>query len=518
MINPYDPHTVNPDLCYGRDRLLSDLLSGLPGSPRNSYGVAGGRRMGKSTVLRKVEKDLLAGIPQWKSGGLLVIPIYIDGLELPQPLNATDVWSFILKELSKMLPVSEITVVDFFMFKEIIRRCVLTLPERPRIIAIFDEIEPITICKWSGSFFSHWRSLLSNTPQLSEFFTAVFAGARDMDALRNDVTSPLKDILEWRSLRSLEYDDVCCLAQEPIKRQWSEDFLDKLYAETGGHPMLVQYLMQKICNQEEDVAEQVLVRAAIKFETERSWQFSQWWERYCTADAQRIYGRFPDNNESIDLSTIVKEFGLQKSNDALEILQHVGLANSGNEGFDFRYAGEMFHRWYKKFGILSEQPQHDLEIYTRLNHVDKIAADKYLSAWKIYQQEIPNYSGVLVEVRGILEIILSIFAPKNIVQCEVGFKPESDRSIVTLRQQVRYLARRLYGSDRVKEIVSDYNLLEIAEQQVENLADAATRAHRGASAMAHETATRDIAYRALKQWDGLLAQLLADELYQLPRY
>ena len=58
MNNPYAWNAVDPDLCYGRDSLLTDLLNGLAENPRYSYGLAGGRRMGKTTVLRRVERDL----------------------------------------------------------------------------------------------------------------------------------------------------------------------------------------------------------------------------------------------------------------------------------------------------------------------------------------------------------------------------------------------------------------------------------------------------------------------------
>jgi hypothetical protein len=69
------------------------------------------------------------------------------------------------------------------------------------------------------------------------------------------------------------------------------------------------------------------------------------------------------------------------------------------------------------------------------------------------------------------------------------------------------MARKLYDVEQTKEIVSDYNLLEITCEQ---LAQVATMASRTASVMAHEKASREQAYRALKQWDGILAQLLPD--------
>ncbi len=54
----YAWNMVNPTLCYGRDGLLQELLKKLPGSPQFSFGIAGGRRMGKTTLLRRVELEL----------------------------------------------------------------------------------------------------------------------------------------------------------------------------------------------------------------------------------------------------------------------------------------------------------------------------------------------------------------------------------------------------------------------------------------------------------------------------
>ena len=179
MKNPYVWNAISPDLCYGRDGLLSDLLSGLPGSPRYSFGVAGGRRMGKTTLLRRVERDLRAGIEQWRAGGLRVIPIYIDGLVLPRPLAASDIWALVSRELQSALRglSQPLDCSDFDGFKKAVTAVLPDLPERPRIIVMFDEIEPIVVCDWADSFLSQGRALLSNTPDLSEYFTAVFAGA-----------------------------------------------------------------------------------------------------------------------------------------------------------------------------------------------------------------------------------------------------------------------------------------------------------------------------------------------------
>ncbi len=295
--------------------------------------------------------------------------------------------------------------------------------------------------------------------------------------------------------------------QEPIGQTWVPTFLENVYKETGGHPMLIQYVMQQVCIAPANEAEQSMEKAFAKFAREQRSQFNAWWSRYCTLLARRIYARLPDDGSALPKRVLTDEFGSDEANDALEILQHVGLVNAEEDDYAFRYSGEMFHRWYREYGILGDAPQHDPELYSRLREIGANLANKYLSAWKIYQSDIPNYSGALVEMRGVLEMLLDKYAPNNLVQVEPNFKLETDRQEPALRQRIRYMVRQSQNGERAKEIVSDYNLFEI---QCERLSSVATMFHRTSSGMAHETATRDMAYKALKQWDGILAQLIPD--------
>lgn len=90
---------------------------------------------------------------------------------------------------------------------------------------------------------------------------------------------------------------------------------------------------------------------------------------------------------------------------------------------------------------------------------------------------------------------------------ETGFKLEAGHNNPTRRQRVRYAVRRLYDPEHAKEIASDFDLLEIL---CERLAQAATGAYRRASDLAHNSTPRERAYRVLKQWEGLVAQLLPE--------
>lgn len=509
--NPFSWNSTTPDLCYGRDALLSELLSGLPGSPRQFFGIAGARRMGKTTLLRRVESELRAGVAQWRASGLFVIPIYVDGLVLPRPLTMSDVWAYVFQEIQQALATPTFRVegvLDFRAFIDVLRHTLPALAERCRIIVMFDEFEPIVVCDWASAFLGQWRTLLSNTPGVSEYFTAVFAGAREMALLRRDVGSPLKDILEWRNLTALDYEAACQLMQEPLGREWPEAFLRKAFEETGGHPMLLQYLMQHVCLRPVEVSRASLEEAVSVFSSQRRWQFSEWWTRYCTPTAQRVYMRLREDGTVLSLRELSREFGMDETSDALEILQHVGLVVLEDDGFAVRYSGEMFRRWYRAYGTLSDSPMHDPELQARLMAVGSELADKYVSAWKIYQAELPNYSGAIGEMRDTLTLLLDKVASEEAVSAQASFKLEAGQHRPTRRQRVRFIARQQHGNEHSKEISSDLDLLETSCDQV---AAMVTRAYRGASGLTHTVATREMAYRALKQWDGILAQLVLDQ-------
>ena len=521
MNNPYAWNAVDPDLCYGRDSLLTDLLNGLAENPRYSYGLAGGRRMGKTTVLRRVERDLQERIERWRNTGLLVVPVYVDGLTLPRPLTEDDIWGTILRRLQALRlghdGLHNLAQTDFEVFKDEISKVVDMVEEQLRIIVMFDEIELILACDWANAFLSHWRALLNNTPGLSECLTAVFAGARELNVLRHDIGSPLKDILEWRSLRSLAYEDACRLMQQPIDHQWDSSFLNGVYRETGGHPMLLQYVMQNILQlwpEERDrlSMDQLVERTTAKFMRERRWQFAEWWDRYCSLTARRVYACLYGAGGEMMLRDMVHEFGSEEANDAVEILQHVGLVeeiDESDQGLSYRCVGDMFRRWYARYGMLDDAPRrdslHDSELYARLVVIRNELGDKYLSAWRIYQAEMPNYSGAVGELRDILTLLLDIVAPIEHVQSETGFQLEQGQKRPTRRQRVRYVARTHYSGERVKEIASDYDLVETLSEQ---LSMVVTRSYGRASGQTHTTATREQAYRALKQWESIFAQLI----------
>jgi AAA+ ATPase superfamily predicted ATPase len=460
MKNPYSWNSVNPDICFGRDKLLQEMLSGLPGSPRFSFGIAGARRMGKTTLLRKVEKELTASIPQWKDGGLHVIPIYIDNLALPESFKANHIWGKIARDAAAALNNSEfsreIVIEDFDAFKDYLIKLLEQFQRRPRIIVLFDEIERIVARDWGRSFFDHWRSLLSNSPGLSEYFTAVFSGAREMELLRrDDLGSPLKDILEWRNLRVLDYEDACELMQMPIEHDWENAMMEYIYDETGGHPMLIQYVMQQVYNTDDNIAAQKAARAAVdKFTNDRGWQFSEWWEKYCTLNAQKIYNRLSITESPVRINTLASGLGYYEADKAIEILQHIGIVKETNEnnGF-FICSGKMFQNWHKlNIAELANQTPSERRNKKFFEVLQTKDIGLYDEAKDIVEKkDIHNYKNSLSNMKKLFETTV------NILFADLGLKLPDDLENNYVHK-ISLLAENFTFSS-LNEIIAEYELL-----------------------------------------------------------
>ena len=94
---------------------------------------------------------------------------------------------------------------------------------------MFDEIEHIFVTQWASGFFANWRALLSNIPDMSIYFGAVFSGARELEILQHDIGSPLMDILEWRNLHSLSREDTADLIRKPCELEVQDSVLSLIH-------------------------------------------------------------------------------------------------------------------------------------------------------------------------------------------------------------------------------------------------------------------------------------------------
>lgn len=508
MKNPYRWNQINLDLIYGRDSVISEMLQSLPSANGDSFGLTGARRMGKTTVLRAVERDLVAGQDSWRDSGSILVPIYIDGLALPRPLTAEFLWGLINLKIHRLLASGAVepdAIIEFSDFVTVVSALIDKQELVPKIIVIFDEIEHIIINSWSSAFFANWRALLSNYPGVSGYFSAVFSGALEMTALQHDVGSPLMDVLQWRSLRNLSFDDMRKLMSEPADLFIEENCASHMFSETGGHPMIVQYAMQKALNSDQGGVFDRTASSLASFEEGRAWQFSEWWSKYCDITSQLVYAGLPVNGDFKQISAFTAELGGYTASKAFEVLQHVGIAELDRKGKQIRRLGAMFSRWQEENGNVTQGAAFDSGLADMLERVKTGLREKYVSAWAIYSQDMPNYSGAVSEMRDLITLTLHQAAPNEEVEAQIGFQFERDQNKPTRRQRVMYLFG-VEKREQGKAVASEDELLEAHSVR---LAGVVSKAYANASALTHTTATRPLAYQALKQGESILAQLLS---------
>lgn len=507
MSKQYRWNQLQLDIVYGRNFLLSEMLQALPSPNGNSFGLTAARRMGKTTVLRLIERDLKNGASVYLESGTAISVIYIDGLTLPRPLSAQMLWGRIIFEIRQKfdsLVVNAEHPIDFFDF---VRECDLLFSRQeklPKAIIIFDEIEHIVVNEtWAASFFANWRALLSNYPSLSGQVCAVFSGAREMANLQHDIGSPLMDVLEWRSLRSLDERDTELLITEPSGITVDKDIVEYILDETGGHPMILQYVMQKSMLQSPSPTKENFQKSISDFEKNRVWQFGEWWSKYCDPASQLIYLALPTDHSYKSITTFSAEVGGYEASKSFEILQHIGIAEISEDSNNIRRRCRMFTRWAGIFAVPATGTAFDASLAYLLDALNPSYREKYISAWAIYNQVMPNYSGAVSEMRDLVTLVLHKLAPDEPIIQQENFKYERDQTKPTRRQRVMYI----FGAtsrEQGKAVASEDELLEA---HASNLASVLSKSYANASALTHTTASRPLAYTAIKQAESILAQL-----------
>ncbi|MFZ2489764.1 MAG: hypothetical protein WAZ19_16780 [Anaerolineae bacterium] len=391
--NPYRSNQVNINLFYGRNSLRHRLVNGLRDG--QSFGITGGRRMGKTTLLRRVEADLAEKASQWINGGLLVIPVYIDAQALPHPISPDSIFNGIIQKIQEYVAANQefsISNQNFSMnaplhpFAAHLARFINCVSDyRPQIVALFDEVEPILNYDWGQSFFANWRSFLHNEPTLSPYISTVFTGASEMLHLARDIGSPLGNVLTWEELALFSVEDTALLVNEPTKNYLPIQFTEQVFRETGGHPFLIQYIMQFVCNNDLEEADRYLKLAIDTFHIKESDKFERWWEKLPSI-AQQIYGQLVQTEKPLSRHFLHQTFGTSDINRALGILCHTGISSSLADQDTYTASGQMFIRWFKQYGVICPTP--DLT-----NQVDQLLKNLERALRKLLREHLEEKYG-----------------------------------------------------------------------------------------------------------------------------
>lgn len=219
--NPYRSDVPGQGPYFGRveeqDRLLFAIRSGRQGIA----AVMGGRGMGKTSLALRLQRELSAHDPD-------VRPVLI---RRPQARPE----DFVV-QLGIQIGVS----LDATMVVESLVESVEELPVR-RLVAFIDEVEALVTTR-------DGRALLDNLRIAYEALggklgIVVFGGASLRQLLESETSAFLRTA-EWIPLRGLTQEETGQLMREPLGLTFSEDVIETVWSQTGGHPLLLQRVLE----------------------------------------------------------------------------------------------------------------------------------------------------------------------------------------------------------------------------------------------------------------------------------
>jgi hypothetical protein len=366
--NPYNYHLpVQEDaMFYGRTRLLRRLANGLTQPRPLSAAVFGGRRCGKTSLLRKLERDIRAG--KLAATNRRLIPWYYDP-QAGYPISSSeDFLLLILESLRRELRPEAIAAErlrDAFLsslsqgparaFEESFRALAEQEGERIRLVLLVDEAETLLTAPWGDDLRPNMRNILSNSG-IVDSMALVMSGATSFHTWVAEKDSPLRNILTRYSLSNLTYEQTLALAREPNGEQLPERAAREIWEQTGGHPCLIQFILCELClwlnlvkAGPEDVDDAAASFVDLLDHFER-------WSAALEPLAHDIYQWLIDRDESVRYLDVRHAFASEEGSDLqreLDALLYHGVVNVTGRGRRARYdvAGQMFRDWY-----LSDRP------------------------------------------------------------------------------------------------------------------------------------------------------------------
>ena len=241
-LNPYMPFqagNVPPEMYYGRDKMVRQLQND------GSCIVFGGRQLGKSALLRQVERafhqpdhDQFAWVEDIKLVG--------DALAGEQP---DQLWIKLRDGFKKHLLIKDsITATQPDNILKHIQSAMDESPQR-RVLVLFDEADSFLGADAQNSFqvVERMRSLIQDTQSR---FKVVFAGLHNVQRFNDIPNQPLAHFGENLLVGPLDASSARQLVREPLEtlgyRFVDETTVLKVLSYTNYHPGLIQYFCYEI--------------------------------------------------------------------------------------------------------------------------------------------------------------------------------------------------------------------------------------------------------------------------------
>lgn len=361
-INPYSVDRPAETLFYGRQSELNELRDGLCSPIGRSYAIIGGRRFGKTSLLKKLQRLLsLTPAESWESP---VIPVYLNLLGDASSIDSVEgFFSTVLTALSQQTtsywpdqpdhdhasPLAfKPDTFPYHVFGDwLVQQCSAHASETtaPRVVLLLDEIERILHRPWKNDLLASLRMLVYEDASYSRVFGLVTSGSTEFYQEIESRGSPLWQVLHSIHLASLFEEETLRLIHEPSSDRVPESVAAEISLLSGGHPYLTQYFMQNLWARLPRVSVDDVHDLARGFRVTERPLLSKW-QLALGAVGTKVYQALVDNGAWLSAQQIRKQAG-EPVMTALKSLCYHGFAIPRDRHWThFRYTGELFRAWF----------------------------------------------------------------------------------------------------------------------------------------------------------------------------
>ncbi len=361
--NPYNYHLPVRDdaMFFGRGRLLQRLIDGLTQPRPLSAAIFGGRRCGKTSLLRKLERAMCAH--SCRAGRKQLVPWYYDPQAGYPIASGDDFFLLALEMLRRAICAGNVPAQEVESTYQLARRLgpvnafaegfallVGRAGQNIRLVLLVDEAESLLTAPWGSDLRPNLRNLLSNS-DIADSLALVMSGSTAFHTQVAEKDSPLENILTRYSLTNLTHEETLALSRAPNQDRLSQDVAEEIWTQTGGHACLAQFILYELWY----IMDQATVEDVQDIASEFSDQVDHFerWSDALGPLAHRVYGWLSEQSESSRYTNIRQQFSTADGSElqrTLDMLTYHGLINIAGRGRRTRYqiAGRMFCDWRRQ--------------------------------------------------------------------------------------------------------------------------------------------------------------------------
>ena len=361
----YNEPVQTSEMFYGRRQEIEGILKGFGEGNGSSYALVGGRKMGKTSMLLEIERQINA-LPVEQNTSPKLVPIYLDLVSV-QPQKPGDFFQPIIAQLNAKFPDIQNLRMEtddeanginkvFDDFTTQIKRVVDKMRDI-RIVILADEVEFLLDHDWAHALTGKLRNLIS-IHELKQNVVITMTGVTNLyQELKEQKGSPLANVMDKIILNVFDEEEARKLIDEPTNGLLPPKLRDEIVRETGGHPFLIQYIM---ANLDESPTPEKLHRIIGSFPEKRE-DFRIWQDSFDPLERKilmyLIVKKAPVPHRELRRYFETDDIETLNIGDAIKELSYTGIVKETGKVYETNIP--MFTEWYRDNFINEEALETD---------------------------------------------------------------------------------------------------------------------------------------------------------------